>query len=450
MLRLRAQVILLDIIYWCCGEQVRRGRHIQSSKESSNQPGGSPSAPRRSGKPFSGGGWGWIDLALSRTIFIALAVAATYYLRPFHLPAQTAGYFGGFLGVLGVLLEMRLRRTSLKRLLGGVIGALVGIFCAYLISLVLKGTPIEPRSQSFIEVALLLIMTYLGMSIGAKKGDLLNLQASGLFGSERVGKSNLKVLDTSVIIDGRIIDIFEAGFLDGTILLPQFMLHELQLVADSSDSLKRNRGRRGLDILQRIQKMPNVTTQIVEEDYPHIREVDLKLIEMGKRYDAKIVTNDFNLNKVAQLQGVDVLNINELANALKPVVLPGECMRVFLLKEGKEPGQGVAYLDDGTMVVVDNARRNLGRTIDIIVTSVLQTTAGKMIFGRFGETPNGEADPGRDRERDNNRDKERDKDRDRPSSSSSTSSSWTGNSQPGRGQRRSHPNHVRRRGGNDN
>ncbi len=440
LLCLRAQVILLDIIYWCCGEQVRRGRHIQNSKESSNQPGGPPSAPRRSGKLFSGDGWGWIDLVLSRTIFIALAVAATYYLRPFHLPAQTAGFFGGFLGVLGVLLEMRLRRTSLKRLLGGVIGALVGILCAYLISLVLKGTPIEPRSQSFIEVALLLIMAYLGMSIGAMKGDLLNLQASGLFGSERVGKNNLKVLDTSVIIDGRIVDIFEAGFLDGTILLPQFMLHELQLVADSSDSLKRNRGRRGLDILQRIQKMPNVTTQIVEEDYPQIREVDLKLIEMGKRYDAKIVTNDFNLNKVAQLQGVDVLNINELANALKPVVLPGECMRVFLLKEGKEPGQGVAYLDDGTMVVVDNARRNIGRTIDIIVTSVLQTTAGKMIFGRFGETPNGEAAPGRERERDNIRDKESD----RPSSSS-----LTGNSQPGRGQRRGNPNHVRRRG-NDN
>jgi uncharacterized protein YacL len=350
---------------------------------------------------------------------------------------------------MGVLLEMRLRRSSLKRLLGGVIGALAGILCAYLISLVLKGTPIEPRSESFIEVAMLLIMTYLGMSIGAKKGDLLNLQASGLFGSERSGKSNLKVLDTSVIIDGRIVDIFEAGFLDGTILLPQFMLHELQLVADSSDSLKRNRGRRGLDILQRIQKMPNVTTQIVEEDYPQIREVDLKLIEMGKRYDAKIVTNDFNLNKVAQLQGVDVLNINELANALKPVVLPGECMRVFLLKEGKEPGQGVAYLDDGTMVVVDNARRNIGRTIDITVTSVLQTTAGKMIFGRFGEAPNGEAAaPGRDRERDNNRDKEREKDRDRPASSSS---SWTGNSQQERGQRRGQPNHVRRRrGGNDN
>jgi uncharacterized protein YacL len=157
------------------------------------------------------------------------------------------------------------------------------------------------------------------------------------------------------------------------------------MVADSSDSMKRNRGRRGLDILQRIQKMPQLNIQIVEEDFPNVREVDMKLIELAKVYDCKIVTNDFNLNKVAQLHGVEVLNINELANALKPVVLPGETMRVFILKEGKEYNQGVAYLDDGTMVVVDNARKMISKTIDIAVTSVLQTTAGKMIFGRFDE-----------------------------------------------------------------
>jgi uncharacterized protein YacL len=166
---------------------------------------------------------------------------------------------------------------------------------------------------------------------------------------------------------------------------PQFVLRELQLVADSADSLKRNRGRRGLDILQRLQKVASLQIQIVEDDFPAVREVDLKLIELAKLYEGKIITNDFNLNKVAQLQGVPVLNINELANSLKPIVLPGEIMKVFILKEGKEYNQGVAYLDDGTMVVVDNARKMIGKTIDVSVTSVLQTTAGKMIFGKWDD-----------------------------------------------------------------
>ena len=173
------------------------------------------------------------------------------------------------------------------------------------------------------------------------------------------------------------------GFLDGTLVIPQFVLKELQLVADSADSLKRNRGRRGLDILQKIQKMAGLEVMISDLDFPEVREVDLKLIELARALQGKIVTNDFNLNKVAQLRGVAVLNINELANSLKPVVLPGEIMKVFILKEGKEYNQGVAYLDDGTMVVVDNARKLIGKTIDVVVTSVLQTTAGKMIFGRF-------------------------------------------------------------------
>lgn len=320
-----------------------------------------------------------------------LAVAATYHFRPFGLDPWPAAAFGALLGVAGVLLERKLRSSSLKRLLGALVGALGGILCAYLISLVLHTTAIEPRTQSFLQVALLLVMTYLGMFLGANKGDLLNLQAlGGLFGAERAQRRNYKVLDTSVIIDGRVADICEAGFLDGIVLLPQFVLRELQLVADSGDPLKRNRGRRGLDMLQRIQKIANVQTQILEDDFPHLRDVDLKLIELAKRYEAKIVTNDFNLNKLAQLQGIDVLNINELANALKPIVLPGEAMRVFILKEGKEHNQGVAYLDDGTMVVVENARRMIGRTLDITVTSVLQTTAGKMIFGRFEETRHAE------------------------------------------------------------
>jgi uncharacterized protein YacL len=214
-----------------------------------------------------------------------------------------------------------------------------------------------------------------------------------VFGGEKPVRRAHKILDTSVIIDGRIADICETGFVDGALVIPQFVLRELQLVADSADTLKRNRGRRGLDILQRIQKMANINVQIVEDDFPHVREVDLKLIELAKAYDAKIVTNDFNLNKVAQLQGVPVLNINELANSLKPIVLPGEVMRVFILKEGKEYNQGVAYLDDGTMVVVDGAKKMIGKTIDIAVTSVLQTTAGKMIFGKYDERAQHRAAP---------------------------------------------------------
>ena len=206
----------------------------------------------------------------------------------------------------------------------------------------------------------------------------------GIFSDKNV-KIDCKVLDTSVIIDGRIADVAETGFLGGTLVIPQFILTELQQVADSPDSSKRQRGRRGLDMLQRLRNNSKIDIQIIETDFPQVKEVDLKLIELGKQLDAVIVTNDFNLNKVSQLRGVQVLNINELANALKPVVLPGEAMRVFILKEGKEYNQGVAYLDDGTMVVVDNARRLIGKTADVAVTSVLQTTAGKMIFGRLWE-----------------------------------------------------------------
>jgi uncharacterized protein YacL len=270
--------------------------------------------------------------------------------------------------------------------MGAAFGSILGILGAFMISHLLSLTAIDRAANSFFQVTLLLLMAYVGLVLGANKGDLLNLGAlGGLFATEKAPRKNYKVLDTSVIIDGRIADVCETSFVDGTLVIPQFVLHELQLVADSSDPLKRNRGRRGLDILARMQKMSNITVQITEEDFPQVREVDLKLIELARAYEGKIVTNDFNLNKVAQLQGVPVLNINELANALKPVVLPGEIMRVFILKEGKEYNQGVAYLDDGTMVVVDNAKKMISKTIDISVTSVLQTTAGKMIFGKYDE-----------------------------------------------------------------
>ncbi len=327
-----------------------------------------------------------MDLVIIRILFVLIVAGASYFLRPFGLaPLNAAGL--GVLIAAGVLLfEMRLRSVSLKRLIGAVIGSILGIIGAYLFSLVIRNSIQPGNTQSFLQLFVMLLMAYVGLIVGASKGDLLNLSAlGGIFGGEKQSKRSYKILDTSVIIDGRIADIAETGFLDGVIVIPQFVLRELQLVADSADSLKRNRGRRGLDILQRIQKIASLQVQIVEDDFPAVREVDMKLIELAKVYEGKIITNDFNLNKVAQLQGVEVLNINELANSLKPIVLPGEVMRVFILKEGKEYNQGVAYLDDGTMVVVDNARKMIGKNIDVSVTSVLQTTAGKMIFGKFDE-----------------------------------------------------------------
>jgi uncharacterized protein YacL len=328
-----------------------------------------------------------LDLAFVRAIFILVISGCAYYFQPFQLPPIFAAAAGLLVGGAIILFEMRVERVSLKRLIGAAIGSILGIFGAYLMSLVLSRVNAgNSPTLHFLQIFLLLWMTYVGLVVGASKGELLNLSAlGGVFGGEKGPKKAFKILDTSVIIDGRIADIAETGFLDGVLVIPQFVLRELQLVADSADSMKRNRGRRGLDILQRVQKMAHLNVQIVEDDFPHVREVDMKLIELAKVYDCKVITNDFNLNKVAQLHGVEVLNINELANSLKPIVLPGETMRVFILKEGKEYNQGVAYLDDGTMVVVDNAKRMISKTIDISVTSVLQTTAGKMIFGKFDD-----------------------------------------------------------------
>jgi uncharacterized protein YacL len=327
-----------------------------------------------------------LDLTIVRIIFVLVISGCAYYFQPFQIRPPFAIAAGIALGGAIILFEMRLERVSLKRLIGAAFGSILGIFGAFLMSLVLGRINGDPGTLHFVQLFLLFWMTYVGLVVGATKGDMLNLSAlGGIFGGEKGPKKAFKILDTSVIIDGRIADIAETGFLDGVLVIPQFVLRELQLVADSADSMKRNRGRRGLDILQRVQKMAHLNVQIVEDDFPHVRDVDMKLIELGKVYDCKIITNDFNLNKVAQLHGVEVLNINELANSLKPIVLPGETMRVFILKEGKEYNQGVAYLDDGTMVVVDNAKRMISKTIDISVTSVLQTTAGKMIFGKFDD-----------------------------------------------------------------
>ena len=337
-------------------------------------------------RPRPQGVGGFWDLLAFRAIFTIVCTAAGFHFRPFSVTPLNGAIAGFAFAVAVIFFEMRLRKASLRRLIGAATGSIMGILGAYLISLILTHTTMPDSTRSFFSLAIFLVMTYIGLVIGASKGDMLNLQAfGGVFGTERSNKHSYKLLDTSVIIDGRVADVADALFLEGTIIIPHFVLRELQLVADSADPLKRQRGRRGLEVLQRIQKMQHLDVQIADDDFAHIAEVDMKLVELAKRYDAKVVTNDFNLNKVATLQGIEIMNVNQLANALKPVVLPGEVMRVFILREGKESGQGVAYLDVGTMVVVDGARKMINKTIDINVTSVHQTTAGKMIFGRYDE-----------------------------------------------------------------
>jgi uncharacterized protein YacL len=322
---------------------------------------------------------------VARVLFVLAVTYAAVLVRPFSSSPAINIAVGVALGLAFVIVETRLRSAEVTDLLGALIGGAIGLGLAKTIGAALFWADTGDRRVVFLHSFILLVFPYLGIVMGARKGEWLQpARLAGLFrdpGPQR----RYRILDTSVIIDGRIADVCETGFLDGTLVIAQFVLKELQLVADSSDSMKRNRGRRGLDILQKIQKMSGVDVMISDIDFPEVREVDLKLIELARTLQGKIVTNDFNLNKVAQLRGVQVLNINELANALKPVVLPGEFMKVFILKEGKEYNQGVAYLDDGTMVVVDNARRMISRNIDVVVTSVLQTTAGKMIFGRYIE-----------------------------------------------------------------
>ena len=319
---------------------------------------------------------------LARVVFVAAVGYSAVQLEPLGTALSNL-VLGSALGLLIVAIEIRLKDTSVTHLLGALLGGAIGLGLAKTIGAALYWANLGSGRVVFMHSVILLALPYLGMVIGWRRGEWLDpARMVGLFRAQGPQR-RYRILDTSVIIDGRVADICETGFLDGTLVIPQFVLKELQLVADSADSAKRNRGRRGLDILQKIQKMSGLDVMISDVDFPEVKEVDLKLIELAKTLQGKLVTNDFNLNKVAQLRGVTVLNINELANSLKPVVLPGELMKVFILKEGKEYNQGVAYLDDGTMVVVDNARRMMGKTIDIVVTSVLQTTAGKMIFGRF-------------------------------------------------------------------
>ena len=329
-----------------------------------------------------------VEFWLVRLFITACATALCYKLAPFGLHDLPAAGLGFLLAVVILLAELRLRRAEIGGLLGGALGTVLGMFAALLVTLVVSRTDQAEPSKSFLEYAALLAFAYLGLVLGSERGGELKVGTPvRIISGPSPSPEPMKLLDTSVLIDGRIADVCEAHFLDGVLAVPQFVLHELQLVADSPDSLKRQRGRRGLEVLERMQKMPKVDVRILDQEPSQADDVDHKLVELARRLGAKIVTNDFNLNKVATVQGLAVLNVNQLANALKPVVLPGEPLRVLILREGKEPNQGVAYLNDGTMVVVDGGRRLINKSVDIQVTSVHQTTAGKMIFGRLDDRP---------------------------------------------------------------
>lgn len=311
---------------------------------------------------------------------------------PNQWPLGLVGGLGGLIlgascGVAVMVLQRKFQKASLQAIVSGIIGFALGLGLSELLfSSISSFLDFIPKHLAMtMRIIVTIGAAYLGAAIAIEKSRGFSmLDLVRLFKEKPRGKS-YKILDTSVIIDGRIADICETGFVEGTLLVPQFVLRELQQVADSSDPLKRNRGRRGLDILQKMQKNADAHVEISDVDFPEIREVDAKLVALAKTCNAKIVTNDFNLNKVAGLHGIGVLNINELTGALKPVVLPGEEMQVYVLKEGKEYNQGIAYLDDGTMVVVDSGRRYIGQTVDVRVTTVLPTIAGRMIFSRLKE-----------------------------------------------------------------
>ncbi len=299
--------------------------------------------------------------------------------------SSIVGFVSGFIiSIVAIIFEERAKKTPLRIVIGGAVGLITGLIISNLISYPIVTKFIENNILEILIYTLInCLIGYIGLSIGMKKGDEFDWHNVFTLSGSKQSAGIVKILDTSAVIDGRIAEITEAGFVDGEIIVPQFVLQELQHIADSQDAIKRARGRRGLDTLQRLQKQTNTKVVIIDNDFQKIKEVDAKLVALARETNARIVTNDSNLSKIAELQGVSVLNINHLANILKPVVLPGEVMNILVLKEGKEDGQGIGYLDDGTMVVVDNAKRFLGKSMDVVVTSILQTTGGRMIFSRL-------------------------------------------------------------------
>ncbi len=329
-----------------------------------------------------------------RSVFLVGSLLATY-LSFFHqsLTFILIALGISFIVALAVIIgsEYLIHTFRVRSVFFSLLGLGLGLFLAHFFNLGLEKLPFL-KDTVFGPVMLNLLYLVFGFGVlmfflvhQEEIGDILFSGVSPTRAKVDIDENNQKILDTSVIIDGRILDICQTDFIDGILVIPNFVLKELQFIADSADSIKRNRGRRGLDILNKMQKDPNIKVKISDMDFPEIREVDSKLVKLGKELGAKVVTNDYNLNKVAQFQGVKVLNINELSNALKPIVLPGEEMRIMLIKEGKDSNQGVAYLEDGTMVVVENGKDRIGDEVEAVVTSVLQTTAGRMIFTKLKE-----------------------------------------------------------------
>jgi len=273
-----------------------------------------------------------------------------------------------------------LKKFNLKKLIGALTGAFLGLIISRLITKNDLTFIIDQKIYNYVITFIQILIFYIGISVGVKKGEDFDIHS---IIKGKTDNSKIKILDTSVIIDGRIADLAETGFLEGTLMIPQFVLIELQGIADSSDPLRRVRGRRGLDIIKRMQLQANIEIELTDKDFPKIKEVDSKLIFLAQKLDAKIVTNDYNLNKLAEVQGIEVLNLNTLANSLKPVVLPGETLNIQIIKSGKENYQGIGYLDDGTMVVVENGANKIGDKVELVVTSILQTTAGRMIFTKL-------------------------------------------------------------------
>ncbi|MDP6685438.1 MAG: PIN domain-containing protein [Candidatus Omnitrophota bacterium] len=331
-----------------------------------------------------------MTLIFIRIFFILLSIVVGFQVGSFvHAGEVDFGLVGAGVGFLLsfilIFLEFTMRNVSVRGLSSAVFGLIFGLIMAKLVSDTLSLIPIPEVTLYSLKVVITLIFCYLGMIVAIRGRDEFNIIVPYVKFSRQDQRDDLIILDTSVIIDGRIADICKVNFLEGKFIVPRFVLKELQQVADSSDSLKRARGRRGMDILAKLQKNQNIDVKIHNEDFPDTREVDAKIVKLAKVLGAKIFTTDYNLNKIAEIQGVKVLNVNELSNALKAIVLPGETMDIKLVKEGKEYNQAVGYLGDGTMVVVDNARRSIGRDVKVVVASVLQTAAGRMIFGRLPE-----------------------------------------------------------------
>lgn len=322
-----------------------------------------------------------------RALFLVLCALIGYQVGyPFIGGGTRTDIIGATIGVVIALivigLELELRKLSVKDISSAVFGLIFGLIMAKLVIGALLLVPEGDRFVSSTRLILTLIFCYLGIIIVTRSRDEFNIVIPYIKFTSQDQKEELIVVDTSVIIDGRIADLCQTKFLEGKFIVPRFVLKELQQIADSSDSLKRNRGRRGLDILNKIKKTKLVDLRISDDDFPEIAEVDSKIVKLAKLRNGKVLTNDYNLNKIAELQGVTVLNINDLANALKTVVMPGEALEIRLIKEGKEHNQAIGYLEDGTMVVVDNARHLIGQTFNVEVTSALQTSAGRMIFAK--------------------------------------------------------------------